>query len=124
MLKELIILLPVMLVSAGCVPRGAVTLQNLAQSRREMKQEVQKDEASFSVLLDDLKNNRLQKGMSEAEILARYGRPIFARPVNGGAEKSEVMLYRHPTEFFSSELVYLYFDQDKKLASWQVNPAK
>ena len=73
---------------------------------------------------EDLKNNRLAKGMLTKQILATYGEPILSKEVSDKDSAKEVFLYRHPTEFFSSDRIYLYFDNDKRLLFWEFEPAK
>jgi hypothetical protein len=120
--KELIaVFCPVIIfILSGCATQGVMSLQRLAISQEELKEEVNTQEKFFSVLLDDLKNNRLKNGLSKEEILAKYGEPIYSKPVSGDPEKKEFLLYRHPTNYFSSELVYLYLDQNQRLCSWEI----
>ncbi len=107
---------------AGCM-QGAMTLKRLQNSQQELDEEVKTQEKFFFALSDDVKNNRLQKGISKKEILAKYGEGIFAKPINDVTEKKEVLAYRHPTEFFSSDLIYLYFDKEERLVYWEIKPA-
>lgn len=122
MFKQSILFLPIILILAGCAPQGAFTLQRLANSQQELQGEVDEKEKLFSTLEGDIKNNRLQKGVSKSEIIANYGEPIFTRAVKSQTENQEFMLYRRPTAYFSSDLIYLYFDRQKNLSSWEIKP--
>ncbi|MCU0652052.1 MAG: hypothetical protein MUC39_03825 [Candidatus Omnitrophica bacterium] len=106
---------------SGCM-QGAMTLKRLQNSQAELKDVVSKDEENFLLLGEDLKNNRLQKGISKKEILDKYGEPIYSRLISDNTQRKEFSVYRHPTEFFSSDLIYLYFDKDKRLLSWEIKP--
>jgi len=104
----------------GCAAQGIMTLQRLNISQQEFKEEVEEQKKSFFLLEDDFKNNRLKSGMTKEEILTKYGKPVFSRAVNDTTEKKEVLVYRHPTEYFSSDLIYLYFNQKQRLCSWEL----
>lgn len=104
----------------GCAAQGIMTLQRLSLSQQEFEEEVDTQKKSFFLLTEDFKNNRLKNGMAKTEILAKYGEPVFSRAVNDGTQRKEVLVYRHPTEYFSSDLIYLYLNQKQRLCSWEL----
>jgi len=120
--KTFLIFFAGIIILSGCM-QGAMTLKRLQNSQEELKDVVSRDEQNFLLLEEDLKNNRLQKGMPKKEILAKYGEPIYSRQLSDDTQRKEFSVYRHPTEFFSSDLIYLYFDKDQRLLSWEIRPA-
>lgn len=110
----------IIFVLTGCAAQGIMTLQRLSISQQEFDEEVETQKKSFFLLRDDFKNNRLKNGMSKQEILAKYGEPVFSRVVNDATERKEVLVYRHPTEYFSSDLIYLYLNQKQQLCFWEL----
>lgn len=101
--------------AAGC-SEGTRNIINVAESRRQMVAQVKNDEYLYNQLKEDARNNSLVKGTRKKEIIAKYGEPTLTKP--------DFILYRHPTDFFSSDLVYLYFDRENKLTSWEIRPVK
>jgi hypothetical protein len=100
-----------------------MTLKRMGDNQAQITKYLDKQKALFLKLLDDAKFNRLEKGSSRKTILTRYGEPIYVRQ-DSETEGSEVYVYRHPTEYFSSDLVNLYFNKNKKLTKWQILSAE
>lgn len=100
-----------------------MNLKNLEDNRAQMNKDIEKKEGLYKKLELDLKDKRLQEGISRQEIIRRYGEPIFSRPVEGPLGAREALLYRHPTAYFSSDMVYLYLDDKENLVSWEIKPA-
>jgi hypothetical protein len=111
---------------AGCVYISHYSqvkeLKNLAASEDDIQKYLKKQENGFSALRDDLRNNRLKKGLSKKEIISRYGCPIFCKNPGNRPEIKETCLYRRPTEYFYTDEVYLYFDNKEKLYDWEFIP--
>jgi len=98
---------------AGCSPQ-VNNLISLSESRSQMEAEVKRQEALYLKLKEDIKDNRIKKGFTQKQIFSRYGKPVLIKP--------GFLLYRHPTQAFSSDLVYLYIDQKGVLVSWEIKP--
>lgn len=101
-----------------------MTLKNMGDNQARIKKYLDKQKTLFSKLRDDVKNNRLEKGSSQRRIVTKYGEPIHVRKEDSETDGNEVYVYRHPTEYFSSDLVYLYFNKNKKLTGWKILSAK
>ncbi len=93
------------------------TLKSLAQSQQEMSLYVEEKEANFVRLTKDIQAGRLAEMTSYEEIIAYYGEPVLRRNFQKEGLAKE-LLYRHPTEYFDTDKVYLYFDSNLKLDSW------
>ncbi len=100
-----------------------MNLKNLGDQRTRMGEYVKKEEALYNKLEQDLKEKRFKKGTPQKNILSEYGQPVFSRVLNDDSGIKLCLIYRHPTEFFSSDIIYLYFDVKEKLASWEIKPA-
>ena len=106
---------------AGCVS-GLLTLKRYADSQEEIERYVQKQEEGFRQLKLDAEQGALEKGMRKKRLIAKYGDPVLCaeqRDVNN-PQVHERCLYRNPTDYFSKDKVYLYFDYKEKLLSWKV----
>lgn len=108
----------------GCVflthHQQITTLENLSDNQRQMREYVSAEEKLFFKLREDVFNNRLTKGTPRGEILSQYSEPIYCKPLKDRAEIKEVCLFRHPTQYFSSDLIYLKFDENGQLYSWEL----
>ena len=96
-----------------------MTLKQLGESQAEMDKYLAKQETLFEKLVEDFKNEKLNAGLSQKNIFRVYGQPILTR---SWQTAGEVLLYRHPTNYFTSDKVYLYFDAEKNLVEWQYKP--
>ena len=140
MLKKTLCLFLLLAFSAGCSP-GVLALKRLGSSQKEMQRYVNRQEKGFLRLKQDIESGRLQKGISKESVVKKYGDPVFCdvaesgtptHPVASGAsaesagnpEITQSCLYRSPTEYFSTDKAYLYFNQQELLISWKHEPAE
>ena len=102
-----------------------LTLKRVADSQKQIEIYLAKQERGFNKLNEDIKNKVLVKGQLKRSIIAKYSEPVLTKvpePENAGIK--EILLYRHPTNYFKSDRIYLYFDNGNKLISWKVEPAE
>jgi len=113
-------------VSGGCsVIRNADelrTLKRLRDNEIEIQRYINEHEKAFSKLREEVINERLKQGTSKRSILSQFGDPIFCRNVRGQAPGQQYCLYRRPVKFFNTDMIYLYFDSEEKLQSWNYRP--
>ena len=95
-------------------------LKALADSQKEMGDELNKQEELFSALRADLQENKITQGLLYQQVVSIYGEPIFCQPAKSQDRFISSCLYRHPSKYFSSDLIYLNFDSDQKLSSWEI----
>jgi hypothetical protein len=111
---------------SGCVlirySEQLKTLREVGKAQSEIYRYIEEQEASFYKLKETVKNNQLQLGISKEEIVASYGEPVISREVSNNPPIKEVLLYRHPTHYFSSDRIYLYFDNSDRLTYWEYKP--
>lgn len=101
-----------------------MNLKTLEEQRARTALVIKKEEALYNKLNKGIKENRLKKGASKKDILSEYGQPVLSRVVHDkSGNKKLSLIYRHPTESFSSDMIYLYFDDEEKLFSWEIKPA-
>ncbi|MFH0763011.1 MAG: hypothetical protein V1925_03895 [Candidatus Omnitrophota bacterium] len=126
-LKALISICFLIFVLQGCalLPgyEPLANLENLGGNRARMGKHLKQKERLYKKLEADLKDGRLKEGAGRQEIISYYGEPVFFRAKEGGPAAGEVLIYRHPTEYFSSDMIYLYLDNKDSLASWEIKPA-
>jgi hypothetical protein len=75
---------------------------------------------NFKKLLAAVKDGTLEPGTTHRVILKEFGAPILSRLTAADGKDLDVWLYRYATEYFNSEKVYLYFDQEGKLVKWDL----
>lgn len=95
-------------------------LKRFGDNQREIEKYLDTQEKLFYKLRDDVLNKRLVEGMSNKKILTVYGEPIFCRSLESEGKVKETCLYRHPTHYFSSDMIYLDFDINQRLDSWEL----
>jgi len=107
----------------GCffLPESLKTLKSIGDSQNEIGVYLARQLKLFNQLLVDLKDEAIEPGISKARFIRVYGEPILSKEV-GDPSRGTVLLYRHPTEYFKSDRVYLYFDQEENLVRWEYKP--
>ena len=108
---------------SGCffLPEGLKTLKSVGDSQDKIEAYLTRQVKFFNKLLTDLEKEVLEPGISKQRFMHTYGQPILSKEVTeplGGVK----FLYRHPTEYFKSDRVYLYFDQEENLVRWEYKP--
>lgn len=99
----------------------AQALKSFSDNQGKIEKYIQWQEESFYRLRDDLVNGRLKPGITKGHAISVYAEPVFCIDVRKNA--GERCLYRHPTRYFSTDLIYLRFDQGL-LSSWEFYPAR
>ncbi|MDD5069507.1 MAG: hypothetical protein PHV17_02165 [Candidatus Omnitrophica bacterium] len=128
MIKKLVIFFPLTLILlSGCqVARNyseLKVLKELGKSQKEINAYLISQEKKFRLMKNDINRKELLIGTSKQDILKRYGDPVLAQALTGSGEETEMLLYRNPTDYFSSDKVYLYFDYQGKLLRYEYQPS-
>ncbi len=97
------------------------TLKKIGDEQKEISRYLERQSRLFERLIKDVKENRLKKKISQARVIALYGEPILTYEA-GKEGLDEVFFYRYPTKYFTSDKIYLYFDNFGKLVSWEYIP--
>jgi hypothetical protein len=117
----------VILTFEGCAfltHRQQITaLKRLGDEQQKLEGYVSQQEDLFYKLKSDIQKEGLVKGTSKTKILSHYGGPIYCKRTGDNIGAQESCLYRHPTRFFSSDRIYLKFDNNQNLYSWELEPA-
>lgn len=98
-------------------------LERIGDNQHEIEDYVKNQKELFFKLKDDIKNNRLKIGVSKRKILSTYGEPVFCKDITNEVDVKETCLYRHPLKYFSTDMIYLKFDKEQNLRSWEFIPA-
>lgn len=118
----------VILLMCGCATithmDELLALKRVSDNQIQIEIYLKKQEQGFSKLYEDIKNDTLKKGMLERAIIYKYSEPILVKKPEEQSDIKEILLYRHPTEYFSSDRIYLYIDKSGKLAYWEIKPAE
>ena len=100
------------------------TLQAAGKSQTEINEYVENQSEGFNLLLEDIKKNRLKTGLGKLEVLRRYGEPVLLKEAADSVGIEYLLYYRHPVRYFASDRVYLYFDKNDILVSWEYKPSQ
>lgn len=101
-----------------------LTLKAVGESQEEIERYINQKESLFYKLRGDVKENRLEQGVVKEDIITTYGEPIISKEVRDNPPIKEALVYRHPTAYFSSDKVLLYFDRTDKLVHWEYRPSQ
>ncbi|MDP2923591.1 MAG: hypothetical protein Q8O30_07750 [Candidatus Omnitrophota bacterium] len=99
-----------------------LTLKSVADSQNDIERYLAKQEKGFNKLLSDIKNNRLKVGITKKYIITTYSEPILVKSSDKDQTRGEILLYRHPTNYFKSDRIYLYIDENNRLIIWELKP--
>ncbi|RJP28059.1 MAG: hypothetical protein C4533_06205 [Candidatus Omnitrophota bacterium] len=123
MLRKLIFLIGLCFILSGCcsiLNNRVCLLKRFSANRSGIESLLNRQEDGFYRLRDDIKNNKLKTGLSKNKIISEYYSPVFSYLRDKDKNITKVLVYRHPTEYFSSELIYLFFDRRNRLTAWQL----
>ncbi|MCF7870941.1 MAG: hypothetical protein K9L77_02710 [Candidatus Omnitrophica bacterium] len=95
-----------------------LTLKRVSSSQKQMERCVEKKKKYLKKLKKDIDENKLEKGITYRRFIKLYGEPVLEKD-SGKKNIKKVLLYRHPTEYFNTDKVYIYFDLSDKLVSWE-----
>jgi hypothetical protein len=122
MIRKLILIFLLSFIVSGCVWLGhsqqLLTLKRASDSGEAITQNLTLQETLFEKLKHDIALKHLETGVSRKYIVDTYGEPILTKQSNNPKD-SLILLYRHPTQFFASDRIYLYFDQSNTLTHWE-----
>jgi len=107
----------------GCVVLSdeLQALKDLGKSQAQIDSYLKRKNRRFLKLLKHYKKGVLRIGISKSRIISVYGEPVLTKSLDDSLVK-EVFLYRHPTDYFKSDKIYLYFDKLDKLVRWEYRP--
>lgn len=94
-------------------------LKDLAFERSEQEKAVDTDKMHFNALREAIENNTLKQGLTRIEVSSLYGQP---KKVASSVEASikETLIFIEPFKYFGAKKIYLYFDKDDKLLTWEI----
>lgn len=101
-----------------------LTLKSVSDNQRDIDIYLKKQEKGFTKLLADIRSNKLRKGESKNYLISTYFEPVLTKKAGDLKDIREVLLYRHPTEYFKSDRIYLYINNKGRLAYWELKPAE
>ncbi len=121
---SLIIVLLVCASGFGCSTIDKLlVLKHYGDNQDQTKRYIKKTEEFFDKLVRDVKDGRVKPGATKEEFMATYGSPVLTEEessLKGGL----VAVYRYPTYYFDTDKVYVYFDDNFKLVSYEYQPYK
>ena len=100
-----------------------LTLKAVSDEQERLGKYIEKQYKRFEMLLNAVKADTLKKDTKKKVILKKFGEPISVDEITQNDQKLELWLYRYSTEFFGSEKVYLYFEENG-LLKWEYVPVE
>ena len=100
------------------VPGATEALIKVGKSQAEMMKVAGEETKSYEKIRNAIHNGRLEKEETAQDIVKRYGEPVVIIPARKG--NLERWVYK-PAEvtFFSGQKIYLFFNENMQLVSWQ-----
>lgn len=118
------VLLLFLFVLTGCAKVAhldqLLTLKAYSDNTKIQEDFVEQQDARFKKLLATFEEGRLKEYPDRESIRKEFGEPVFKRKIEGGGDTSEQWLYRYAVRYFDSEKVYLVFDKEGMLTSWEI----
>lgn len=100
---------------SGC--GGALgTLMELGGNEALKRKAVQEETHNFQVLKSAIIKNKIEKGISAAQALKKFGNPVLLYPQGEGQR----WVYKAAdNDWFKGEKIYLFFDKNESLTGWE-----
>ncbi len=122
-MRQGIVLVLMLMMVSGCAKakylKQLLILKGLADEQTEMAHYVEAKDQTFQLMLAEMEAGRIEDYSSKTKVLRTFGNPIFIKQVEESTELMESWLYRYSTDFFGSDKIYLYFDEDETLVDWK-----
>lgn len=104
----------------GCFSREKAqainTLRDIAEERAAQEVVIRSERKQYQLLLKAIEGGVLRKGLSESDVRKLYGEPLIEKPQRGG----KTLVFSDPSNYIGKDKVYIYFDQNNELSSWEV----
>ena len=118
------IIFPLLVLSlTGCAKlahmQELLRLKDYSDNKEVQAKYVKEQDRKFEQLLAAVRESKIESYQNKKNFLAEFGNPVFSRQVTHAGKTMDMWLYRYTTKYFSSEKVYLYFDQAGKLQDWE-----
>jgi hypothetical protein len=121
--KALIICCALFLIcSWGCARLGGVkTLMSLGASDKLKEKASAQETKNFQRLKAGIENQTIAKDITEKQALKMFGKPVIVISQDAGAKWA----YKPAqSDWFEGEKIYLFFNSQGRLTSWQYNEKK
>lgn len=92
-----------------------LTLKGVADEQTRIKKFVDEQDRRFDKMVEEAKAGTLDQYINKREFMRTFGKPVFVTMVKEEDRELEAWLYRHATEYFHADKIYLYFDADGNL---------
>ncbi|MDP8212297.1 MAG: hypothetical protein P9X22_03275 [Candidatus Zapsychrus exili] len=127
-MRKILFLLVISICFSSCAKlkhiNELLTLKGYSDEQTKIGKYVESQDSKFDKLLLDIKNGALDKNIKSKSVVRIYGDPVFKKDIDDKGEKQQKWLYRYTTKYFNTDKVYLYFNENDRLVSWEYLPAK
>lgn len=100
-----------------------MALRQYSAGQSEIARYIKNGESHFNMLIADIEKRNIKIGAKYNDILRRYGEPVLIWNTEAPSLISKKLLYRKPVDYFSTDRVYLYFDNSDALVKLEHCPA-
>lgn len=92
-----------------------LTLKGVADEQSRIGKFVEEQDRKFDQMVAEAKAGTLDQYMNKRKFVRAFGEPVVVTMVKEDDRELETWLYRHATEYFHADKIYLYFDDDGNL---------
>ncbi|MFH1395168.1 MAG: hypothetical protein ABIH09_03330 [Candidatus Omnitrophota bacterium] len=97
---------------------GVKALMAFARTRGNMVKELNDETENYENIDKAITEGVLEKGKSALSIEKKYGKPVIALTEDKGKQK-EWIYKKSKDSYFTGPKIYLFFDEQEKLVSWE-----
>ena len=97
-------------------------LQSYSNNKDRQESWIKAHDQRFEKILAVAKDQGFSRYPNRRSVLRNFGKPVYSRWVIRDERQNEVFLYRHATQYFGVDKVYIYFDEAGQLQSWDYTP--
>ncbi len=120
--RQFLVISVLLIACAGCssiLPvEQIMRLKGYSDEKNRLHRLVDQQNKKFESLLAAISSGTLQKYSDQKSIWKNFGEPVFSKQINMDSSVYTVWMYRYSTKLIGSEKVYLYFDPQGKLKSY------
>ncbi len=95
-----------------------LTLQAMGKDGDAQEKIVKETARHFDALQEAVKSGAIKQYKTSADITNAFGLPIMAKAIEQDGKSLQQWLYRYALARTSPKKIYLFFDADHKLVSW------
>ncbi len=90
-------------------------LNKLSEEQKGLDDIVEFQIGQFKMIKEEYESNQLERYNNQKKIKDKFGAPVLIQEAKRNDQMLQLWIYRHPTEFFDTDKLSLYFDKNGEL---------